>query len=165
LRELQFHHGSEFLEIGAVDRQRERLAEKRIRDLVEIPFQRNNAVLACLSGVADDFLDSGFGMNGLLENTFFKLFAALIKLGRGDVSMTAPRVPPSTIIAAVTWVTSETLPPSITNPPIIPPTATRIPRILAMSGRVDRRLDLPPAFFSAIGPRLSHPERGRRIRC
>ncbi len=53
--------------------------------------------------------------------------------------MTAPSVPPSTTIAAVTWVTSETLPPSSTNPPIIPPNATTNPRMLAKSGRVDRR--------------------------
>src|SRR6185369_5973193 len=98
------------------------------------------------------------------KNTFFRLLAALISVCNGEVIMTAPSVPPSTTIAAVTWVTSETLPPSITNPPMMPPTATRIPRILAMSGREARRLDLPATFLSAIGPRLSYPDIGRRIR-
>src|SRR5665213_2132610 len=98
------------------------------------------------------------------KNTFFRLLAALIKACMGEVIMTAPNVPPSTTIAAVIWVTSETLPPSITNPPMMPPAATMIPRMLAMSGREARRLDLPAAFFSAIGPRLSCFRMDRRIR-
>src|SRR5579863_6819439 len=98
------------------------------------------------------------------KKTFFRLLAAPIKDCSGDVIITAPSVPPNTTIAAVTWVTSETLPPSITKPPMMPPTATRIPRMLAISGRVARRLDLPEAFFSAIGPRLSYSDIGRRIR-
>ena len=78
--------------------------------------------------------------------------------------MTAPSVPPSTIIAAVTWVTSETLPPSITNPPMMPPTATSQSE---NAGNVRARLIVVwvclSAFFSAIGPRLSHAI-GCRIR-
>ena len=60
--------------------------------------------------------------------------------------MTAPRVPPSTMMAAVTWVMSETLPPSSTSPPRMPPTATTRPPILAKSGRVDRSFEPVSGF-------------------
>ena len=82
------------------------------------------------------------------KKTFFKLLAAPINADMGEVTMTAPSVPPSTMIAAVTWVTSETLPPSITNPPMMPPNATTSPRMLAKSGRADRRFGLARGFAS-----------------
>ena len=39
----------------------------------------------------------------------------------GEVTITAPKVPPRTMMAAVTWRMSETLPLSSTNPPMMPP--------------------------------------------
>src|SRR5579862_4726700 len=102
---------------------------------------------------------SSIAASGLIvssKKTFFRLFTAPNNAVMGDVSMTAPSVPPSTMIAAVTCVMSDTLPPSSTNPPIMPPSAMASPRILAKSGRVDRRFNWPPDFFSAIGPWLSH---------
>src|ERR1035438_1092211 len=60
--------------------------------------------------------------------------------------MTAPSVPPSTMMAAVTCEMSLILPPSISSPPTISPTASTIPPMLARSGR-------EPATFA--GPALA----------
>src|SRR5439155_20180464 len=61
-------------------------------------------------------------------------FMAAIRVLRGVETMTAPAVPPSTIIAAVNCETSLILPPSTTNPPSKPPRATTIPPSVARSG-------------------------------
>src|ERR1035438_4637192 len=55
--------------------------------------------------------------------------------GSGVVTNTAPRVPPSTIMAAVPWATSWMLPFSSSSPPIMPVSATLIPASVERSGR------------------------------
>src|ERR1700722_4927194 len=62
--------------------------------------------------------------------------------------MQAPSVPPRTMTAADTCMTSEGLPFSINKPAAIAPNATTIPRMLARSGRVERSLG--PFPLSAI---------------
>src|SRR5579871_1718280 len=60
----------------------------------------------------------------------------------GVVTMTAPIVPQSTIMAAVTCATSLTRPPSRVRPPRMPPTASTRPPMVTRSG-------FPPDFFRA----------------
>src|SRR3954468_650527 len=57
----------------------------------------------------------------------FRLLNAPIKTGVGVVTMTAPSVPPRTMMAPVIWATSLILPPSRIKPPRIPPKATITP--------------------------------------
>src|ERR1035437_8274216 len=60
---------------------------------------------------------------------------ARITVAIGIVTSTAPKVPPSTIMAAVNCARSWMLPFSRSSPPIIPPIASAIPEMVAMSGR------------------------------
>src|ERR1039457_553103 len=64
-----------------------------------------------------------------------KPLTARRKTGSGVVTSTAPRVPPSTIMAAVPWATSWMLPFSSSSPPIMPVSATPIPASVEKSGR------------------------------
>src|ERR1039458_1525761 len=64
-----------------------------------------------------------------------KPLTARRKTGSGVVTSTAPRVPPSTIMAAVPWATSWMLPFSSKSPPIMPVSATAIPASVEKSGR------------------------------
>jgi hypothetical protein len=58
---LEFHHLADSVQIGAVHRQVQRLAQKFVRDAICVLFERHDAVLARLGGKADDFI------NGLLR--------------------------------------------------------------------------------------------------
>ena len=51
LDEIQLHHLAEFLQVGAVDGQRQGFLEERVVDLFEILLQRNQAALASFGGV------------------------------------------------------------------------------------------------------------------
>src|ERR1035437_1641037 len=70
---------------------------------------------------------------------------ARITVAIGIVTSTAPKVPPSTIMAAVNCARSWMLPFSRSSPPIIPPIASAIPEMVAMSGR------RPPVFAGFAG--------------
>src|ERR1035437_9587651 len=70
---------------------------------------------------------------------------ARITVAIGIVTSTAPKVPPSTIMAAVNCARSWMLPFSRSSPPIIPPIASTIPEMVAMSGR------RPPVFAGFAG--------------
>src|SRR5581483_5176139 len=74
------------------------------------------------------------------RKTVPRYFAARISVLSGVVTMTAPIVPPSTIISAVTCAMSVSLPPSISNPPRIPPAANTNPPSVARSGLLDPAL-------------------------
>ena len=54
----------------------------------------------------------------------------------GVLTITAPHVPPRTMMAAVIWEMSWSLPPSMIRPPTIPPKARIRPPSVAKSGRV-----------------------------
>src|SRR5882757_4874284 len=83
---------------------------------------------------------------GLLSrNTPTKRLAAPFNTRMGVAIITAPMVPPNTIIAAVNWRMSLILPPSISRPPKIPPKASTNPRSVARSG-------LPPGAFAPFFP-------------
>src|ERR1035438_7862494 len=70
----------------------------------------------------------------LERNTWPSCFPARISTESGVVIITAPIVPPRTIIAEVIWATSRSRPPSITRPPAIPPMARSSPPMVAKSG-------------------------------
>src|SRR5450759_2883937 len=70
---------------------------------------------------------------------------ARITVAIGIVTSTAPKVPPSTIKAAVNCARSWMLPFSRSSPPIIPPIASAIPEMVARSGR------RPPVFAGFAG--------------
>src|SRR5579862_4555359 len=82
------------------------------------------------------------GLSSGAKNTSPSFLTAPIRVPIGVVTITAPMVPANTIIAAVTWATSLTLPPSITRPPRMPPIARIRPPMVARSG-------LLPDFFLA----------------
>jgi hypothetical protein len=67
------------------------------------------------------------------KKTRINCLSAATKMFSGNCSITAPIVPPSTIIIAVGCVTWAMLPPSIIKPPRIPMIASRMPPTLAMS--------------------------------
>src|SRR6185437_430707 len=67
------------------------------------------------------------------HSTRVDFLTAARRIGSGVVTMTAPTVPPITIIAAVICVTSATFPPSSTRPPRIPPKAITKPMSVAKS--------------------------------
>src|ERR1035438_324643 len=69
------------------------------------------------------------------KKTVNSLPAALRKRPIGVVTITAPRVPPRTMMAAVNCATSLTLPSSSTSPPRIPASARARPPTVARSGR------------------------------
>ena len=54
-------------------------------------------------------------------------------VGRGNCSITAPSVPPKTIIAAVGWRIWPRLPPSINSPATMAAIAMRTPMTLLLS--------------------------------
>src|ERR1700676_1493001 len=88
----------------------------------------------------------------LSKKTTPSRFAAEIRIDIGVVNITAPTVPPRTIIAAVTCARSANLPPSRTRPPRIPPSARTSPPILARSSLVPPALPLAAAaLLSAMG--------------
>ena len=89
------------------------------------------------------------------KKTFLSPPAAANSADIGEVTITAPSVPPSTMIAAVTCVTSETLPPSRISPPSRDAMATTTPPRLAKSGLVLRNFARAPAF-SAMHYVLAH---------
>src|ERR1035441_4075739 len=74
--------------------------------------------------------------------------AALRRRSIGVVTITAPKVPPRTMMAAVSCATSFTLPCSSTKPPRMPPTASAKPPRVARSGR---RPDVFFALFAGSG--------------
>src|SRR6266849_21178 len=82
----------------------------------------------------------GTGSWSRSKKTRPSFFTAPMRVCIGVVTITAPIVPQRTMMAAVTWATSFTLPPSSTRPPSIPPTARIKPPRVAKSG-------LPPDFF------------------
>ena len=55
------HHVAQFLQIGAIDGQGQRFAQERILNVQRFRFERNQAILARLGGVADQFLNSRIG--------------------------------------------------------------------------------------------------------
>src|SRR5580698_343079 len=70
----------------------------------------------------------------------------------GVLTITAPSVPPSTMNAAVICEMSLILPPSINNPPTIPPNASASPAMVARSGREPPALAVPGlTVFSVFG--------------
>ena len=54
--QLQIHHAPQVLQVRAVHRQRERLLQKRIGDLVDLCLERDNTVFPGSGSVAEDFL-------------------------------------------------------------------------------------------------------------
>ncbi len=58
------------------------------------------------------------------------------------------------MMAAVTWEMSLILPPSMSRPPTIPPTANMIPPILAKSGRDPVVFAVPDFALSGLAPAL-----------
>ena len=65
--QIQLHHLAQFLQIGSIHAQRNRLAEKRVGDAFQIGLERNDAVLARLGGVGDDLFDYLLGLLRLFE--------------------------------------------------------------------------------------------------
>jgi len=53
--DLELQHRADLLQITAIDRQHQRLLQERIADFVHYFFQRNQARLASLGGIAEDF--------------------------------------------------------------------------------------------------------------
>src|SRR5258708_35800726 len=84
------------------------------------------------------------GLSSPSKKTRVSFFTAPMRVCMGVVTLTASMVPHRTMMAAVTCDTSLTLPPSITRPPRLPPTARSSPPRLARSG-------FPPDFFAALG--------------
>ena len=66
------------------------------------------------------------------------------------LTITAPKVPPNTMKAAVICETSLILPPSINRPPTMPPNASKIPPTVAMSGRAPGFLSFPGVGFLTL---------------
>src|SRR6476661_2159011 len=65
--------------------------------------------------------------------TYFSFRAAPISVGVGVVIITAPSVPPRTIMPPVTCARSRMFPPSNARPPIIAPRPTRRPATVPRS--------------------------------
>ena len=86
----------------------------------------------------------------LSKKTTLRRFAAAIRMDKGVVTITAPKVPPRTIIAAVYCARSARRPPSRTRPPRIPPRATTRPAILARSGFVPDAFAFAPGVFGLL---------------
>ena len=61
--ELQLHHFANFLRLGAIDGEHEALFEKGIFHLFEDFIEGDDAVLASLLGVFDDFGDEQLGIS------------------------------------------------------------------------------------------------------
>ena len=66
--DVQFHHASQFLEVGPVYRQAQGLAQERVLDGIGFAFERDDAMLASFGGVGDNLLDDSVRrMSGLEE--------------------------------------------------------------------------------------------------
>src|ERR1051325_1631544 len=95
------------------------------------------------------------GLSFWSKNTLFRPPIAASKDEIGEVTITAPRVPPSTMTAAEICRISVIFPPSHMSPPTIAPRAITKPAKLAISGDELLRDDLGGAAGAAAAAGLS----------
>ena len=131
--QLELHHLLQFLGLGAVDRQHQGLFQERIADLFHFAVERDDAFLAGLLGVAHDLADLRVRILALVEKHRAQASEGRSTTGRGNWIITAPSVPPKTIMAAVGCMICATLPPSSVSPSRMPPIATTTPPKLLLS--------------------------------
>ena len=98
--EFKLHHLAQFLGLGAVHRQHQRLVQKGFFDVLQFAVERHDAFLAGLVGETDDSFTISWGRLGI-EKDMGQRRTAPNTTGRGNCNITAPNVPPKTIMAAV----------------------------------------------------------------